>query len=95
MSFLSFPAPDPLNSGCTDVTELDFEFQTVCHRTSQAEKRLARQQALVAMLSAKGQPTGEIQATLNVANATLLDLRTQRSDIARKLRYRARKSQPR
>ena len=77
------------------MTELDFEFQTVCHRTAQAEKRFARQQELVAMLMAKGQPTNEVEASLTVANAALLTLRTQRSDMARQLRDRARKSLPR
>jgi len=75
------------------MTELDFEFQTVCHRTAQAEKRLARQQELVTMLAAKGQPTGDIEASLTATNAALLSLRTQRSDMARKMRVRARKSQ--
>jgi len=77
------------------MTDLDFTFQTVCHRTLQAEKRLARHQELVAMLAAKGQPTTEVEATLGAVHAMLGALRAQRSDIARKLRYRARKSQPR
>lgn len=75
------------------MTELDFEFQTVCHRTTQAEKRLARQRDLVTMLASKGQPTAEIEASLIATNAALLNLRTQRSDMARKIRVRARKSQ--
>jgi hypothetical protein len=77
------------------MTELDFEFQTVCHRTTQAEKRLARQRELVAMLAAKGQPTGDLEASLTATDAALHSLRTQRSDMARKIRYRARKSLPR
>lgn len=80
---------------CTDMTELDFEFQTVCHRTTQAEKRLARQQALVAMLTEKGQLTAEVEASVSACSSALLSLRTQRSDMARKLRTRARKSLPR
>ena len=77
------------------MTELDFAFQTVCHRTLQAEKRLARRQELIAMLTAKGQPTTEVEASLGVVHAMLGSLRAQRSDIARKLRHRARRWQRR
>ena len=77
------------------MTELDFAFQTVCHRTVQAEKSLARRQELIAMLAAKGQPTADVEASLGVVHAMLGALRAQRSDIARKLRHRSRKSQVR
>src|SRR5258706_954789 len=66
-SFLTFPVCAHLSTNCTDMTELDFEFQTVCHRTHQAEKHLARQQALVAMLAAKGQDTAEAEPSLTAA----------------------------
>jgi hypothetical protein len=75
------------------MTELDFTFQTICHRTIQAEKRLARHHELVAKLAAKGQPTTEVEASLGAVHAVLGALRAQRSDIARKLRFRARKWQ--
>jgi hypothetical protein len=77
------------------MTELDFEFQTVCHRTIQAEKRLARQQALVAMLTEKGEPVETVTATLGETHVTLGALRAQRAEIAKKLRLKARRSYPR
>jgi hypothetical protein len=77
------------------MTELDFEFQTVCHRAIQAEKRLARQQALVAMLAEKGECVEAVAATLGETHTALGALRAQRAEIAKKLRLKARKSHSR
>jgi hypothetical protein len=94
-SFSIFLPPVQPSISCIDMTELDFEFQTVCHRTIQTEKRIARQLELATLLTEKGQPTADVQASLSAMHATLGDLRAKRSDMARKLRYQARKTYPR
>jgi len=73
------------------MSMLDHEFKAVCQRTEQAERRIARQQALVAMLMEKGQPVDAVSGSLGAMHATLSELRMQRSEMARQLRYRARK----
>src|SRR5690349_7527566 len=95
MSCLTYHAPVHPSISCTDMTELDFEFQTVCHRTIQAEKRLARQQALIAVLAQKGEPVETVTATIGETHMALGALRARRAEMAKKLRVKARKSLPR
>src|SRR5690242_19547975 len=89
--FSTCPPPVHPIINCTDMTELDLAFQTVCHRTLQAEKSLARQQALIAMLASKGQVPNEVEASLSATHARLGTLRAQRAEMARLLRRHAHK----
>ena len=73
------------------MTHLDHDFKSVCQRTQQAERRIARQQELVAILMERGEPVGSVSDSLVAMHANLATLRTQRSEMARQLRYRARR----
>jgi hypothetical protein len=70
---------------------LDHEFKTLCQRTDQAERRIARHQELVATKRQRGEAVEAETGFLVVLQTTLQQLRAQRSEMARQLRYRARR----
>ena len=77
------------------MSHLDLDFKTLCQRTEQAERSISRQQELMSVLIEKGQPVDSVSHSLPAMQAMLKQLRTQRSEMARQLRYRARSGQAR